>query len=70
MDVMREKVLFETFLKLHKLYSNIEQDMCLEIMEGCGIVPWYLWLLHQYWELLIMVNRASGYYVTSFKGYC
>ena len=36
---MREEVLYVIFLYLQKAYDAFNRDRCLEILEGCGVVP-------------------------------
>ena len=66
---MREEVLYEKFLDIHKVYYAMDRDMCFKTLEGYGVRPWALYMLRQYWSHLIMVARAGGYYVAPLKGY-
>ena len=39
MRAMREEVLYDIFLDLHKAHCVLERDMCLEILKGYGVKP-------------------------------
>ena len=56
------------FLDLHKAYDALYRSRCLDILEGCGVVPRACRLLWTYWRRLTTVVRAGGYYGASFKG--
>ena len=57
---MREEVLYEIFLDLHKEYYSLDRDRCLEIREGYGVELRALCLIRKYWDLLIMVVQEWG----------
>ena len=57
---MREEVLYAIFLDLNKAYDALDRSRCLEILEGYGVGPRDLQILHRYWERLHMVARAGG----------
>ena len=59
---MREAVLHTIFLHLHKSYNGLDRSRCLDILEGYGVGPRDLRLLHRYWKQLQMVAQAGGYY--------
>ena len=65
---MREAVLHEIFLELHKEYDALDRSRCLEILEGYGVGPRALLILRRYWEWLNMVEPAGGYYEEPFRG--
>ena len=65
---MREAVLHAIFLDLHKAYDALYRSRCLDILEGYGVGPRDLPLLHRYWEQLQVVAREVGYYVEPFHG--
>ena len=39
---MREKVLYNIFLDLHKAYDALNCDLCLDTLAACGAGPWDL----------------------------
>ena len=45
---MREVVLHNIFLDLHKSYDALDWDRCLEIVVVCGMGPRALWLPRTY----------------------
>ena len=59
---MREEVLFAIFIDLHKVYETLERDSFLEILEVYGMEPWVHRILHAYWDIIRMVDRAGRYY--------
>ena len=65
---MREEVLYEIFIDIHKAYDALDRDLCLDILESCGVVPWTLRLLRHYWEILTMVAWARGDFGTPSRG--
>ena len=66
---MREEVLYEIFVNLHKAYDALELWICLDIIAGYDMVNRSLRLLRRYWDCLVMVVRESGYHRETFKGY-
>ena len=67
---MREEVLYEVFLDLHKTYDALDHDLYLYILETYGVRPWSILLLRRYWDRITMVEPAGGYYGALFKGFC
>ena len=67
---LREEVLYEIFIDLHKAYDDMDLNRCLDILEAYGGVPWSLCLLRNYWDIRTMVAWARGYFGTPFKVYC
>ena len=65
---MREEVFHAIFLDLNKVYNALDRSMCLKILEGYGVGPRALRLLHRYWERLQMVSRTGSYYREPFHG--
>ena len=61
-------MLYEIFLDLQKAYDALERSKCLYILDGYGVGPRYLHLLHMYWERLQMVEQTGGYYRETFHG--
>jgi len=66
---IEQEALYETFIDLRKAYNAMDRERCLEILEGYGIGPNILRLIKRFWELAILVYRASGYYGKPFKAY-
>ena len=66
---MREEVLYEIFIDLHKAYDTLDRDICLEILEGYIVVPQAHRILREYWNRLWMVACTGGYYGVAFKGF-
>ena len=66
---MREEVLYEIFLDIHKSYDTLDRDRCLDIMVVYGVGTQALRLLWRYWDRLTMVARARGYFCNLLKGY-
>ena len=66
---MREVVLFEVFLYLHKAYYTLYWDRCLGILAAYGVIPSTIQLLRTYWVCLHMVSRGGEYFWILFKGY-
>ena len=61
-SALKDAVLNEILLELHKAYDDLKRSRCLEILEGYGMGTRDLHLLHKYWERLKMVARVGGYY--------
>ena len=53
---MREEVLYEIFLYLHKVYDSLEHNHCLDILVAYCVIPLATCLLHRYCDLLTMVT--------------
>ena len=69
LTAMREAVLFDVFLDLHKSSYALYWYRCLDIFVACGVVPRTLRLLCTYWYRLNMVARSGGYFGLLFKDY-
>ena len=54
-------------LELHKAYDALERDRLLDLLEGYGVGLRDFQILHIYWEILMMVACASGYYGEALK---
>ena len=65
---IREVVLHDILLDIHKSYSDLYKDMCLNILTGYGVVPRKLRLPWTYWGRLQMVAISGSYYGSPFKG--
>ena len=65
---MREKVLCEIFLDLHKAYYALDRGHCLDILTSYGVGPGDLRLLRRYWACLSMVAMSGGYFGAPLKG--
>ena len=57
---LREEVLYVICLDLQKAYDALDRYRCLDILEGCGVVPQAQRLLQTYWRRLTMVARVGG----------
>ena len=66
---MREAVVYEIFLDLHKAYDALDWDRCREILVAYGVGPRALQILRMYWGHIAMVAKSRGYYAPPFKGY-
>ena len=55
---MREALLHEIFLDLHKAYDTFYRSRFMEILEGYGVGTRALRLLWRYWEWLQVVARG------------
>ena len=47
----------------------MDRERCLEILEGYGEGPNMLRFIKIFWDLAILVYRASGYYGKLFNAY-
>ena len=68
MDV-RQDVLYEIIMDLHKSYDSLDRNRCLNILAVYGVGTQTLYLLRKYWVRPTMVVQARGYFGTPFKGY-
>ena len=59
LEEMREEVLYEMFLDLHKAYNAMARYRCLEILEVYGVGIQDLRVLWRYWDRLVMVAWAG-----------
>ena len=66
---MREAVLFEVFLDLQKAYDALDWYICLEIISAYRVGHRTLRLFRIYWDRLIMLARAGGYFGLPLKWY-
>ena len=57
---MKEEVLYEIFLDLHKEYDALDRDLCLDILVPYGVGPLALHLFRKYRDILTIVARARG----------
>ena len=65
----REAVLHTVLLDIQKAYEALDQDRCLNILEGSDMVPQTLQLLKTYWTRMRMVGNSGGYFGSPFQGY-
>ena len=65
----REAVLFEVLMDLQKAYDALDWETCLDIITAYGVGTRTIQLLRTYWDQLIMVDRAGGYFGRPFKGH-
>ena len=65
---MREELIYDIYLDLHKDYDALDRGCCLDILAVYGEGPQELCLLKRFWVCLLMVDRAGGYYRYLFKG--
>ena len=66
---LREAILHEIFLDLHKAYDALDRSRCLGILGEYGMDTRSLRLLQRYWDRLEMVARVGGYYGSPLCGY-
>ena len=66
---MRGEILFEVFLYLRKAYDALDRERALELLDAYGVGHRTVRLLRTYWDQLIMVAKAYGYFRRPFKGY-
>ena len=66
---MREAVLFEVFLDLQKAYDALDWYICLEIISAYRVGYRTLQLFRIYWDQLIILARAGGYFGLPLKWY-
>jgi len=60
--IFKGETLFQVFLDLSKAYDTLDRDRTLEILEGYGVGPNVLRILHTFWDKLVLIPRQSGYY--------
>ena len=65
---LREEVLHDIFLDMHKAYDALDCGICLEILVVYGVGTLDLRLIWRYWYHLEMVSRECGYFGAPFKG--
>ena len=65
---LREEVIRDIFLDMHKAYDALERGRCLDILVIYGVGPLALRLLWRYWYRLAMVSRECEYFGAPFKG--
>ena len=58
---MRDTVLGDIFLGLHKLYGALERERCLDILEVYGVGAGTIRILRTYWDRLQMVAKVGGH---------
>ena len=56
LTTVRGEVLYVIFLVLHHLYDALNRDICLEILAGYEVGPWYHRILRHCWDRLTMVD--------------
>ena len=64
---MREEVLYEILIDLHREYNALELDWCLEILIAYAVRPRSLFLLVLYWDCFTIVAQTGGYFRYPFK---
>ena len=55
LTAMRSEVLYAIFIGMHNVYDAFGRDRCLEILEGCGVVPQCHHILCEYLGIIQMV---------------
>ena len=68
MAEMREELIYNILLDLHKAYYALDLVHQLDIIVSYDVGTWALRLLWRYWDCLLIVARAGGYYGAEFKG--
>ena len=66
---MREAVLFKDLLDLWKSYNALDWERALDLLAAYEVRTRTVRLLQTYWDQLIMVAKAGGYFGRLFKGY-
>ena len=59
---MREEVLYEIFLDIHKYYDTLYHVCCIEILVEFGVGPQVLRLFQRYCYCLSMMAWYGGYF--------
>ena len=57
------------FMDLYKAYNASDREICLGMLDGYGVGPQELRLLHTYWYQLTIVACTGGYCDAPFKGH-
>ena len=57
---MRNDLLYDIFVYIHKVYDAMDWGHDLAILEGCGVFPQVFQLLTQYWYRETMMESVSG----------
>ena len=65
---LRDAVVHEILLDLHKAYDDLYRSRCLDILEGYVMGTRDIRPLCRYWERLKMVAQVGGYYRDPFHG--
>ena len=65
---LREALLHEIFLELHKVYNYLDRSRYLYILEGYDVGPRAFRILRRYWERTKMVGQVGGYYGDPLRG--
>ena len=55
LESIREEVIYDIFLDLHKAYGSLDRERCLDILLGYVVGPRSLHLFHWYSGHLVMV---------------
>ncbi len=61
------KPFYGIFLDLQKAFDTMDREWCILILEGYGAGPQLVRLVRTYWQDVIMVCWATGFYGTAFK---
>ena len=66
---LTEEVLYAIFMELQTVYFALNRYICMEILEGYGLGPWFCRIFREYWYRLWALARVGGYYRATFKGF-
>ncbi len=66
MAYLEKEALFVTFLDLKKAYNALDCKQCLKILEGYGVKPRVLAVIHFFWENMVCVCKVRGFFGSSF----
>ena len=58
---------YRVFLDLKKAFDAMDWERCILILEGYGVRPNMIWLIHNFWHNAMLVCRASRNYGTPFQ---
>ena len=58
---------YGVFLDLKKAFHAMDWERCILILEGYGVRPNMIRLIHNFWRNAVVVCRASGNYSTPFQ---